>query len=100
MPESVDSPAPERTTTSPPATRSASASRSWTSAGCPRAGAAVTGPSSPTTAGPAAGSGGEFLLQPLQHGQVHPAQPARGEGSLEEAADTARAVPDSAHAHG
>src|SRR5690242_10581699 len=95
MPESVDSPAPESTSTSPSATRAASAS-----SGAPgiRSGAvstAVTGPWSPTNAS----ARRELLVEPLEHRRVDPRQPLGREGALEEAADAARPGPARADPH-
>src|SRR6476661_1280738 len=95
MPESVDSPAPERTTTSPSATRSVSSS-SGVAASCSM-GAAVTRTSSPRT-GDRAASSGEFALEPLQQLVVDPAQPLGREGAFEESADAAGPVPGGAYA--
>src|SRR4051812_18716621 len=98
MPESVDSPAPERTTTSPSATRSASASRE-PGAVCCWMGATVTGPSSPRTAVRAATSG-ELCVEPLEQLVVDAAQTLGREGALEEATDPAGTVPGRADPDG
>src|SRR3954468_5132819 len=99
MPESVERPAPERTTTSPSATRSASASRD--PARCSTGGAAVTAPWSQPIRDRAGRSGGaEFAVEPAEDLAVHALEALRREGALEEAADAARAVPGGAHPHG
>src|SRR5215218_6862227 len=91
MPESVDRPAPERTTTSPSATRSASASMPGPATAV---GTAVTGPSSLAIVARAAGSaGGQLGVQPLEDLVVHAAQALGRERALEEAADAAGPVP-------
>src|SRR5918994_5760267 len=108
MPESVDSPAPESTTTSPSATSPARASSVWSSrvpgsaaAGSAAVGTAVTPPWSPASSTRAAGSGGgDLAVQPAQEVLVHPAQALGRERALEEAADAAGAVPGGAHPDG
>src|SRR3954454_8237485 len=95
IPESVDSPAPESTTTSPSPTSSARASRRSAGA-APVAsgavGAAVTVPWS-LVVGARAGAAVQLALQPTQQVPMDPLQALRGEGALEEAADAAGAVP-------
>src|SRR3712207_846582 len=104
MPESVDRPAPDRTRTSPSATRSASSSRPGTAVrgGSTAGRAALTGPWSPATATCAATSddGGQLPLEPAEQVVVDPAQALGREGPLEEAADAPGAVPGGAHPHG
>src|SRR3954453_12827446 len=100
MPESVDSPAPDRTTTSPSATRSARASRACAGVApspvLSRAvGAAVTSPWSPDD-GRRAGSSGQLAIEAGEQLAVDPAQPLRRKGALEEPADPARALPSRA----
>src|SRR5215212_3473264 len=100
MPDSVDSPAPDRTTTSPSATSSASVSRDSASERGGAVGAAVTGPWSLRIGQRAARSArGEFAVQPPEHLVVHAAQALRREGALEEAADAGRSGPGGAGAH-
>src|SRR4051795_3117845 len=103
MPESVDRPAPESTTTSPSATSPARSSRvpGSAAAGSTAGGAAVTPPWAPSPAtGAAASGGGDLAVEPAEQLVVHPAQPLRREGALEEAADAAGAVPGGAHPDG
>src|SRR3712207_1532326 len=103
MPESVDRPAPESTTTSPSATSAARSSRvpGSAAAGSTAVGTAVTPPWSPSPATRAATSGGgDLAVEPAQELLVHPAQPLGREGALEEAADAAGAVPGGADPDG
>src|SRR5919107_3339158 len=103
MPESVDRPAPESTTTSPSATSAARSSRvpGSAAAGSTAVGTAVTPPWSPSPATRAATSGGSDLaVEPPQQLLVHPAQTLGREGALEEAADATGAVPGGAHPDG
>src|SRR5919112_1446981 len=99
MPESVDRPAPDSTTTSPSATSPARASSEPGSAVAgstvtgSAVGTAVTPPWCPCPATRAATSGGGDLA-------VEPAQPLGREGALEEAADAAGAVPGGADPDG
>src|SRR3954466_6524255 len=99
MPESVESPAPERTTTSPSATRSASASTDPVRGSA--VGAAVTGPWSLRIVARAARSPrGEFSLEPVEDLAVHPAEALGREDALEETAAATPAVPGRPHVHG
>src|SRR3954454_15899689 len=98
MRDSVDRPAPESTTTSPSATSRASAER-WSAPIGTVVGADVTRPSSPGSRRRAATSG-ELAVEPGQHLPVHPRQPLRREGALEEAADPAGALPGGPDPHG
>src|SRR5919206_3989718 len=103
MPESVDRPAPESTTTSPSATSAARSSRvpGSAAAGSTAVGTAVTAPWSPSPATRAATSGGSDLpVEAAQQLLVHAAQPLGREGALEEAADATGPVPGGADPHG
>src|SRR3954447_5692527 len=93
MPESVDSPAPDRTSAPPSASRSVSAVTPSTVAG-----AAVTPPwSLPASPCARAAPGGPRAPQPLQQCLVEARQSLGGERALEEAADAARPVPRRPH---
>src|SRR3954452_5848117 len=95
MPESVDRPAPERTSASPSTSRSASAETPSTVRG-----AAVTGPWSLPGGGCARASAGrDRALQPFQQGLVDPAEPLGRERALEEATDAACPGPGGPGAH-
>src|SRR5688572_16997359 len=104
MPESVDSPAPVSTTTSPSRTSPASASRvpgsaavAWSTA----VGTAVTSPWCPAPSTRAGSSGsGDLAVQPAEQLLVGPAQPLGREGPLEEATDATGAVPGGTHPDG
>src|SRR3954454_22980133 len=99
MPESVHRPAPESTTTSPSATSPARSSRvpGSAAAGSTAGGAAGTPPWCPSPPPRTATSGGGApASEPAEQLVVHPAQPLRREGALEEAADAAGAVPGGA----
>src|SRR3712207_9478452 len=103
MPESVDRPAPDSTTTSPSATSAARSSRvpGTTVAGWTAVGTAVTPPWSPSPATRAATSGGSDLaVEPAQQLLVHPAQSRGREGAPAEAADAAGAAPGGTHPDG
>src|SRR3954465_3543521 len=82
IPESVDSPAPESTTTSPSPTSSARASRRSAGAAAPAAsgavGAAVTVPWS-LVVGARAGTSVQLALQAAQQVPMDPLQALRGE---------------------
>src|SRR3712207_8346007 len=102
MPESVDSPAPERTTASPSARRSVRASRPVAAGSRAEAGATLTPPWCRAIGRRAAScpsAPGDLPLERLEHPAVDPDQSPGREPALEEAADAARSVPQIGRAH-